>query len=211
MALGIDSAAHAGALDGGGGTIAVLPGSAESPYPAAKRSLHRRIVATGAAMSELPPGTPVWRWMFPARNRVIAALSALTVVVEAGDRSGALLTAAVAGELSRPLGAVPGQVTAPLATGPNRLLARGAHVIRGAQDALDILFGAGVRTARDDDRPPLDPPARHVLEAIAAGNDTPATLERSGLSPEEALAAVAALELAGYVRREAGGRFSVLP
>ena len=84
MAHGIDSAAHVGALDAQAPTIAVLPGPADRPYPASRRGLHRRVVATGAAVSELPPGTPVRRWMFPARNRIIAALAAMTVVVEAG-------------------------------------------------------------------------------------------------------------------------------
>ncbi len=74
-------------------TVAVLPASADRPYPPGKRALHRRIVADGAAVSEIGPGTDVWRWMFPARNRIIAALAAMTVVVEAGERSGALVTA----------------------------------------------------------------------------------------------------------------------
>ena len=103
MALGIDSAAHAGALEAGAPTVAVLPGSADRPYPAGKRALHRRIVAGGAAVSELGPGTSVRRWMFLARNRIIAALAAMTVVVEAGERSGALVTARVAAR-ARPAG-----------------------------------------------------------------------------------------------------------
>ena len=147
MALGIDSAAHAGALDAGRPTVAVLPASADRPYPAGKRLLHRRIVATGAAVSELGPGPGVRRWMFPARNRIIAALAAMTVVVEAGERSGALLTAGLARRLDLPVGAVPGRVTTPQAAGPNALLAGGAGVVRGPQDVLDHLFGAGARAA----------------------------------------------------------------
>ena len=131
MAHGIDSAAHVGALEARAPTIAVLPGPADRPYPASRRALHRRLVATGAAVSELPPGTPVRRWMFPARNRIIAALAAMTVVVEAGERSGSLVTAAFAQRLGRPVGAVPGRITRPQAAGSNALLADGATVVRG--------------------------------------------------------------------------------
>ncbi len=211
MALGIDAAAHAGALAADAQTVAVLPGGADRPYPAAKRALHAQIRRTGAAVSELPPGTPVRRWMFPARNRIIAALAAMTVVVEAGERSGALLTAGFARGLGRLLGAVPGRVTSPLATGPNGLLAAGAHVVRGPQDVLDALFGYGARAAPVEDRRTLAPELRPLLAAIGAGHDTAASLARAGFAPEDGLAALAALELAGYVRRQTGGRFSVVP
>jgi DNA processing protein len=211
MALGIDSAAHAGALAAGAGTVAVLPGSADRPYPAGKRSLYRRIKDCGAVVSELPPGTAVWRWMFPARNRIIAALASTTVVVEAGERSGALVTARFARELGRPLGAVPGRVVTPQAAGPNALLATGAYVVRGPQDVLDQLFGAGVRSAVRDDRVELPPELRTLLAAIADGSDTTGALARAGFPTEQGLAALASLELAGYVRRGAGGRYSVVP
>ncbi len=211
MALGVDSAAHAGALAAGGATVAVLPAGAERPYPAAKRGLHRQIAERGAAISELPPGTDVWRWMFPARNRIIAALAAMTIVVEAGERSGSLVTAAIARRLGRLVGAVPGRITSSLASGPNSLLAAGGHVVRGPQDVLDQLFGHGVRTATVDHRAPLEPELRRLLAAIADGGDTPAALHRAGLGPGEGLAALASLELGGYVRRLPGGRFSVLP
>ncbi len=210
LAFGVDSAAHSGALDGGGASIAVLPGAADRPYPTCKRSLYRRLCATGVAVSELPPGTDVWRWMFPARNRVIAALAALTVVVEAGEQSGALLTAAIARRMGHAVGAVPGRVTAPLATGPHRLLATGAILIRDAQDALDAVFGAGVRTAVDP-RPALGGVQRELLHAIASVDDTALALARAGLTVEDGLAMLASLELGGYVRREPGGRWAVMP
>ena len=210
MALGIDSAAHAGALAVGGGSIAVLPASPERAYPPTRRAQHRQIVATGAVVSELPPGTGVWRWMFPARNRIIAGLAEVTVVVEATEHSGALLTAAMAERLGRVVAAVPGRVTSPLAAGPNRLLAAGARLIRGPQDVLDELFGQGLRTLRDT-RPTLTEDQRTLLDAIAAGSDTPAALSRLDISTERWVADVAALELAGYVRRELGGRFAVIP
>jgi DNA processing protein len=211
MALGVDCAAHAGVLEAGGATVAVLAGSAHRPYPRARRAMHARIVATGAVVSELPPGSRVWRWMFPARNRLIAALAALTVVVEAGEGSGALLTAELARGLGRPVGAVPGRVTTALATGPNHLLAAGAHVIRGPQDVLDAVFGAGMRTAAEDRRPPLQPGERALLAAVADCDDTAAALARSGLGTEDGLATLARLELGGYLQRGPGGRYSVLP
>lgn len=210
MALGIDSAAHAGALSAGAPTIAVLPAGADRPYPAAKHALYAQIRSAGAAVSELPPGAAVWRWSFPARNRIIAALAALTIVVEARERSGALLTAGIARSLGRPVGAVPGRITSPLASGPNSLLAAGAYVVRGTAEVLDQLFGEGVRGPPVDDKPELAPEPRAVLAAIAEGHDTAAALERAGFSAEQGLATLASLELAGYVRREAGGRFSVV-
>jgi DNA processing protein len=210
MALGIDSAAHHGTLTADGATISVLPAGADRPYPPSKRELHRQILERGAAVSELAPRTGVWRWMFPARNRVIAALAAMTVVVEATDRSGALLTARLARELGRPIGAVPGRVTSPQAAGPHRLLAGGALVVRDAQDILDGLFGSGVLIAPRERRPDLPPELQRLLAAIADGVDTAAALSRTGVAADGGLAALAMLELTGYVRREPGGRFSVV-
>ncbi len=211
MALGVDSRAHAGALESGVGTVAVLAAGADRPYPASQRALYARIRAQACAVSELPPGTPVWRWMFPARNRIIAGLSAMTVVIEAGVGSGSLVTAAVAGELGRAVGAVPGRVTSGLAVGPNGLLAAGALVIRGPQDVLDGLFGAGVREVPRERRPGLNSELRSLLGAIADGYETSAAVASAGFDVDEGLAALAALELAGYVRRGAGGTFSVMP
>lgn len=221
MALGIDSAAHDGALEGGGGgggdggdgaaiTVAVLPGSADEPYPAGKRTLYRRIVAAGVAVSELGPGTKVHRWMFLARNRIIAALATMTVVVEASEYSGALVTARLAGELDRPVGAVPGRVTAAQAVGPNWLLATGARLIRGPQDVLDHLFGAGVRRAAAARRAPPEE-LRALLAAVADGHETLAALADAGFEPAAGVRGLAALELGGYIRRAAGGRFTATP
>jgi DNA processing protein len=209
MAFGIDSAAHAGALSVDGRTIAVLPGPADRPYPASKRRLHSRMLRSGAVLSELPSDTAIRRWMFPARNRIIAGIAAMTVVVEAGERSGALLTAAFARELARPVGAVPGRITSPGAFGPHELLASGARIVRGPEDVLEVLGVAPGATI--DSRPPLLPELRRLLSAIASGRDTTGALVHAGLAPEHGLAALASLELAGYVRREPGGRFAVLP
>jgi DNA processing protein len=211
LAHGIDSAAHEGALAVGGGTIAVLAGSAERAQPASRRGLHRRILCTGSVVSELPPGSEVWRWMFPARNRLIAGLAAMTIVVEAGDRSGALITAHWAQSLERAVGAVPGRITSPQAVGPHQLLSDGAQLVTGPQDVLDALYGRGVRSASADERASLDPELGRWLRAIADGHDTPAALARQGLSPERGLQVLSTLELSGHIRREAGGRFAVMP
>jgi DNA processing protein len=227
MALGIDGAAHRGALDAsaalsagasgfGASTVAVLAGAAELPYPASARALHRRLATEGAVVSELPPGTPVRRWMFPARNRIIAALSAMTVVVEARAQSGALLTAGHARGLGRALGAVPGRVTSPLTRGPHALLRAGARLVEGPEDVLEGLFGAEAPAAAGDrvrrgGRAALEPPLQTLLDALAEGHGTAAALVHAGLDADAGLAALAALELAGRIRREAGGRYGVVP
>ena len=211
MAHGIDSATHHGALDADGYTIAVLAGGAERAYPASARGLHRRISQAGAVVSELPPNTELRRWMFPARNRLVAALSAMTIVVEAGERSGALLTAGWARSLGRSVGAVPGRITSSQAAGSNGLIAEGARLLTGAQDVLDSLYGVGSRQVAPDVRGELDPELDRWLSEVAAGRDTPGALASAGLSSERALRILSTLELAGYVRREAGGRFAVVP
>ena len=143
LALGIDAAAHRGALDAGGNTIAVLACGAERVYPRTNSGLYDCIVGAGAVLGELPPGAPPRRWTFPARNRIMAGLAALTVVVEAAERSGSLITARFAEDLGREVAAVPGRVTSRMAAGSNALLYDGANVIRDAADVLDVLFGAG--------------------------------------------------------------------
>lgn len=211
MALGIDGAAHAGALTAGGPTVAVLPGGAERAHPAGQRELYRRILTTGLAVSELPPGTAPWRWCYPARNRLIAGLAALTIVVEAGHGSGALITARLARELGRPVAAVPGRVGTAPAEGPNALLVAGAAAVRGAQDVLDLLFGPGRTAPAPRPRPALGPELERLRAAIAEGHDTPGALIAAGFSTGASLAGLAELELGGHIRREPGGRFAVLP
>ncbi|HKG02836.1 MAG TPA: DNA-processing protein DprA [Conexibacter sp.] len=212
MALGVDAAAHVGALDARGLTIAVLACGPEQAYPASKRHLHARIVASGAVISELPPGTPVRRWAFPARNRIIAALAQATVVVEAGERSGSLITAGQAADLGREVAAVPGLVTAPLAAGTNALIADGAQLIRGPHDVLELLFGAAALTllpATPDERVVgLEPDLRALLERVGGGCDTVAALASSGTDVDAVLAGLAQLELRGLVRRGPGGRYT---
>jgi DNA processing protein len=212
LAAGIDAAAHRGALEAPAGpgppTVAVVPGPADRAYPPAHAQLHRAILAAGGlVLSEVPPGGAVRRWRFLARNRTVAALVAATVVVEAGERSGALVTARHARELGRILGAVPGRVTDRQAAGVNALLRDGAAVIRGPQDVLDELFGSGARQTALELRPPPGEAAQRTLEAIAAGADTPEALARAGYE----LGPLAELELEGWVRRGPGGRIALIP
>ncbi len=208
MALGIDAAAHAGVLEVDGATVAVLAGGPERAYPASKRRLHERIAATGAVVAELPPGTTARRWCFPARNRLIAALARITVIVEAGERSGSLITASLAADLGRDVAAVPGLVTAPLAAGTNGLIADGAQLVRGPHDVLEVLFGAAVAAAHAPlPTVDLDPDLRELLDRVCSGRDTVTALTADGFGVDATLAGLAQLELRGMLRRGPGGRY----
>jgi DNA processing protein len=208
LAFGIDGCAHRGALDGGGRTIAVLGCGPDVAYPASHRSLWRRIGEAGLVLSELPPGAPPWRWTFPARNRIMAALAGMTVVVEAAARSGSLITTDLAADLGRDLGAVPGPVTSRASAGPNGLLAAGAHVIRDAQDVLDAMLGPG-RRQLDRSGSTLDPQLEAVLAAVEAGESTcDAVATATDLSGPAAAAALARLELLGYLTCSSVGTYS---
>jgi DNA processing protein len=198
LAFGIDACAHRGAIDVGR-TIAVLGCGPDVAYPASHRSLWRRICETGVVISEFPPGATPWRWTFPARNRIMAALGGMTVVVEAATRSGSLITADLAADLGRDLGAVPGPVTSRASAGPNALLASGAHVVRDAQDVLDALLGPG-QMKLEPAAPTLDPDLEAVLAAVEAGNTTcDAVATAIGLSGPAAAAGLSRLELLGYL------------
>jgi DNA processing protein len=210
MALGIDSAAHSGALEVGGPTLTVLAGGADVPYPPSKRGLYRALVRSQAAISEMPPGMRPWRWCFPARNRTIAGLASLTIVVEAAERSGSLITADLAQELGRTVGAVPGPVNVPRCAGSNALLHEGALVIRHAQDALDEALGIGVATATGADEraaAELGLPLRTLLREVSDGRDTVAALAATPAQAQAAMAGLAELELLGFLRRGPGGRY----
>lgn len=134
LAFGIDHSAHRGALEVRGCTVAVLPCGPDQPYPRAHKTLWRRIGETGLVLSELPPGAMPWRWSFIARNRIVAALTHTTVVVEAAERSGSLATAARAARLDRRVAAVPGPVDSRVSVGTNALIAAGADLVRSAAD-----------------------------------------------------------------------------
>jgi DNA processing protein len=198
LAFGIDACAHRGAIDSGL-TVAVLGCGTDVAYPAAHRSLWRRIGETGLVLSELPPGSGAWRWTFPARNRIMAALSGMTVVVEAAERSGSLITADLAMNLGRDLGAVPGPVGSRLSAGPNNLLAGGACLVRDAQDVLDAMLGPGARRIERAGGT-LGQRQRAVLEALELGADScDAVAVDLGLTGGEAAAALADLESLGYI------------
>lgn len=204
MALGVDAAAHRGALGVRGPTIAVLACGPDVAYPRRHRDLHRQIAEAGLVIAELPPGQRPYRWSFPARNRLMAALGRMTVVVEASRSSGTLITSTFAADLGRAVGAVPGRVSTRGAAGSNQLLRDGAPVIRDASDVLDELFGAGAHT-RATAKPvehELDPLQRRLVDAVEAGLDMDGICQFAGLPVGEARAALARLETAGVLRRD---------
>jgi DNA processing protein len=207
MALGIDAAAHRGALEAGGSTVAVLGSGPDVVYPRSERRLYERITSTGAVVSEMPPGTVPGPGCFPKRNRIMAALGTMTLVVEAAQPSGSLITAEQAAKLGREVGAVPGRVTSRVARGTNALLAEGAAVIRDAQDVLDRMVGVGARTVRRDG-PALDGQLVQLLDAVADGASTPgAAAVAVGVAAAEAAVGLARLELLGYLRADPAGRY----
>lgn len=212
LALGIDAAAHRGALAGGGRTVAVLGCGADRAYPRVHRRLYDRIVEEAAVVSELPPRARPARWTFPARNRIMAALASVTVVVEAAERSGSLISAGFAQDLGRDVCAVPGRVTSRVAAGANELLIQGAHPIRGAPDVLDLLFGAGAWEDRSGTNGgggalKLDAPLRTVLAAVEAGDVLDGDAARLPLPPGDLRAALGRLELLGLIRRDGLGAY----
>jgi DNA processing protein len=214
LAYGVDSAAHEGALAAGGPTIAVMPGGADVAAPAGKWRLHARIKASGLVLAERPPGARPFRWSFPARNRIMAALAGMTVVVEGTEGSGSLITAGFAQDLGREVGAVPGRATSPLAAGPNRLLHEGAAVVRSAADVLDVLYGPGGPAAsapRPAARPGpgqrLEPRLRRLLRSVEDGVGTAEGLAAAGVDVADALAGLSELELLGLVTRGPGGDY----
>ncbi len=209
LALGVDSAAHAGALEASGRTVGVLAGSAHVPYPARGFRLHAAVAGRGAVVSEMPPGAQAYPWCFIARNRVIAALAAATVVVQATERSGSLTPADFAAELGRAVGAVPGAVTSRLSSGTHGLIQAGAPLIRDSADALDLLAGATgqVFGTPDTAAVTLAPPLRRLLDAVEDGCGA---LTELAETPEEARAALAGLgelERLGLVNRGFAGRW----
>jgi DNA processing protein len=210
MASGVDTAAHEGALYVRGGTIAVLASSPERPYPPSGRRLHQEIIGVGAVVSELGPGVPARRWMFPARNRIIAALADMTVVVAARVGSGAMLTIAEAETLGRRTGGVPGQVTAPLSWGPHAVVRLGGDLVCGPDDVLTALDRHGLAPVTARGRVD-DPQLVILLDALADGYEPPQAFTEAGLDAQRGLAALAALELNGCVRRQAGGRYTIVP
>jgi DNA processing protein len=211
LALGIDTAAHRGAVEVRGATIAVLGNGPDRAYPPSNRRLYARIADEGGVVvSELPPGTGAFRWTFPARNRIMAALGAMTVVVEAAERSGSLITVDFAQDLGRAIGAVPGPVNSWLSDGANALLADGAVVVRGAEDVLDRLLGPGEGARRAATRGPrLDGELAAALAQVEAGRTSPDDVAPALDGDAGAAAtALARLELLGYVASDVTGAYT---
>jgi DNA processing protein len=210
LALGIDATAHRGCLAGGGLPVAVLACGPDVAYPRRHRALHREVRRHGLVVSELPPGTRPFRWSFPARNRIMAGLARMTVVVEAADPSGSLITSDFARDLGRSVAAVPGHVTSRVARGTNGLLRDGAVPITRAEDVLDELFGAGMRRVPPEaEAPPTepdDPLLRRVLGAAERHQSVGAIAAETATSVAATRAALGRLESEGYlVRRDLGG------
>jgi DNA processing protein len=209
-AIGIDGAAHRGALRVGGPTVAVLGSGIDTAYPRQHRGLIDRIAQAGSVLSEYPPGVRPEPRRFPARNRLVAALAGAVVVVEGAPGSGSLITAEFAEDLHRDVLAVPGPVTSPLSQAPNELIRDGGTLVRGPDDVLAWLDmwrpgpGTGIQPAADQD---LTDEQRLVLEAVAGEPVTvDAVATRTGLGTSVALSALMALELRGILR-SVGGRY----
>ena len=207
LARGIDGEAHRGALASRGPTVAVLGCGIDRDYPRSHAALARRLCETGLLVSEYPPGVEPSPWRFPARNRIIAGLCAATIVVEARERSGALITADFALELGRDVFAVPGEITAARSAGTNNLLRQGAAPLLGVDDVLEAI---GV------ERAPLSPTAvsasaGKLLEALADRPQGADELTRvCGWEGARVSAALVELELAGLVS-EADGVYRCRP
>jgi DNA processing protein len=202
LARGIDGEAHRGALAGGGLTVAVLGCGIDRDYPRAHAELARRIAESGLIVSEYPAGVEPAPWRFPARNRIVAGLAAATVVVEARERSGALITADFALELGRDVFAVPGEITSGLSKGTNDLIRQGATPLLTPDDVLETL---GVE--RSVPQPPagLSPEGEAVLEFLARGASSLDEISRgTGVGSAEVAVALTELELAGLVAQGDG-------
>jgi DNA processing protein len=206
MALGIDGAAHAGALDAGGVTIAVLGCGTDIAYPRSHRGLYARILEHGLVVSEYPPGTAPAPWRFPARNRLIAALAGTLVVVEARARSGALITTDHALDLGRDVVAVPGAAGSSATAGTNGLIKAGAGLV---EDEADLAVWLGVDPPAGPE-PPADPAARAILERLSG---RPAYADdiasAANIGPGSAAALLSRLEIDGWLARDASGRYTL--
>jgi DNA processing protein len=188
LARGIDAEAHRGALEANGATVAVLGCGIDRDYPAAHAELARRVAEAGLIVSEYAPGVEPAPWRFPARNRIVAGLCAATVVVEARERSGALITADLALEEGREVFAVPGEITSSLSAGTNTLLKLGAAPLTSAADVL-ASFGIEPEPAHGESSP--------LLELLPASADE--LVRKTGLGADEIARTLVELELEGRV------------
>ena len=210
LALGIDAAAHRGALAAGGETIAVIGTGADRIYPARNRELALSIAERGAIVSEFPLGTPAIASNFPRRNRIISGLARGVLVVEAAPESGSLITARLAAEQGREVFAIPGSIHSPVARGCHKLIKQGAKLVETAQDIFEEF---GNYQEPFFDAPPT-PPAENQNGVLDALGHDPCTLddlaERTGLAADQLLAELLTLELAGQIATLPGNRYQRL-
>jgi DNA processing protein len=209
-AYGIDGAAHVGSLVGGGATVAVLASGVDRAYPRGNAPLLDRIAAEGLVVSEVPPGSAPTRSRFVQRNRLIAALADATLVVEAGVRSGASITASHAAKLNRPVGAVPGPITSPASAGCHRLLRTGCVCVTSAEELAELVDPLGTALAPSLPLTPVDelaPADLRVLDALPVSSTAGVhSLARvAGLDLPALVAGLGRLELAGLAERAGGG------
>jgi DNA processing protein len=212
MALGIDAAAHVGALAAGHGTIAVVGTGLDRVYPRGNRDLAHRIVESGLLVSEFPFGTPPLQPNFPQRNRIIAGLSLGTLVVEAALQSGSLITAAQAADANREVFAIPGSIHSPQSRGCHALIKQGAKLVETAQDVIDELEGLFAAVPPAAPAPASEPALSNDLDPVlrAMGYEPiglDALLARTGLATGALSARLLELELAGQVARLPGGTY----
>jgi DNA processing protein len=216
MALGVDAAAHEGALEAGGLTVAVTGTGLDRVYPARHRELAHRVAHGGALVSELPPGTPPIPANFPRRNRIVSGLSLGTLVTEASLQSGSLITARLATEQGREVFAIPGSIHNPLARGCHALIRQGAKLVETAQDIVDELpallghLAAGEALGREGADPAsgLAEDHRRLLELMGFDPVSPDELaSRSGWAIAEVSSTLLLLELQGWVSSHPGGRY----
>jgi DNA processing protein len=222
LALGIDGAAHRGALAAGGPTIAVCATGLDRVYPARHKELAHAIVARGLLVSEFSPGMPPLAENFPQRNRLISGLSLGILVVEAARESGSLITARLAAEQGREVFAIPGSIHNPMARGCHQLLRQGARLVETVDDiveelaavlgpALSEALAGPISDVETSTKPPVEPePARDLRGIWQAVGDEPTTLdqliERLQSSPEQLSEALLRLELEGWIASDSSGR-----
>jgi DNA processing protein len=205
LALGIDAAAHRGALEGEGSTIAVLGAGVDVVYPPRNADLHRAIVERGAVVSEFPLGTPAIGANFPRRNRLISGLARGVLVVEAALASGSLITARLAAEQGRDVFAIPGSIHSPLAKGCHALIKEGAKLVESAQDVLAELGGPAPASTVQQSSTEVEHELLKHLGHDPCNVDT--LCQRSGLTPDTVSAMLLQLELEGRVASLPGGRY----
>lgn len=220
LAVGIDAAAHRGALEAGGLSVAVCGTGLDTVYPRTHAALAEQLIAEGALVSEWPPGTPALPAHFPRRNRIISALSLGTLVVEAALRSGSLITARLAAEQGREVFAIPGSIDNPLARGCHALIRQGAKLVESVADILEEL-PASLAAARAQQSPSADDAHSHpttipeeTRTLLNAMGYTPVTVdelvERLGLTAQMLSSMLLAMELQGLVEALPGGRYGRL-